>query len=301
MLARMKNVLRTLLLALLTAWQCHAAYAVDAPAMQFIYNGPESDGDLRYAYHWRVLKAALDATSVQWGTYEMRPATYMNEARQLTEMQSKSGRINTLLLDSTAELQQKLLPVRLPVDKGLLGYRVFLIREADQAQFDRVTSLADLKQFRVGQGEGWSDVQVLKAAGLNVVTGKSYPGLFGMLENGRFDVFSRGVTEVMEELGQFGSKHPKLAIEKTLMLYYPMPVYFWFPRGENGALRAKRIDEGMRIILANGRLNEMFDAEFGEVVTKLNLKHRRLLRIGNPFLPFGPAFADPKWLFNPLQ
>ena len=301
MLTRMKNVLCTLLLTLLLPLLGHTARAADGPAMQFVYNGPESEGDTRYAYHWRVLKAALDATTAQWGAYDMLPSAFMNEARQLREMQTKDGRINTMVQDSTAELEQKLIPVRIPVDKGLLGYRVFLIRKADQGQFSQVKSLEDLKRFRMGQGEGWSDVQILKAAGFRVVTGKSYAGLFGMLENGRFDAFGRGVSEVQEEMAQFGAKHPNMDVESTLMLYYPMPVYFWLPRTIEGKLRAKRLDEGMRIILANGRLDDLFHAEYGEVVTQLNLKNRRLLSIGNPFLPFGPAFTDPKLLFNPQR
>ncbi|WP_267876184.1 hypothetical protein [Duganella rivi] len=39
------------------------------------------------------------------------------------------------------ELEQQYVPVRLPVDKGLLGYRLFLIRGADLPRFAAVTPI----------------------------------------------------------------------------------------------------------------------------------------------------------------
>lgn len=269
--------------------------------MVFVYNGPEAAADVRYDYHWRVLRAALDATSPQWGAYEMRASQYMNETRQLIEMQQPSGELNTMVLDATSELEQKLLPVRIPVDKGLLGYRVFLIRANDQSKFDRVQRLDELTRFSIGQGTDWSDVQIFKAAGFNVVTGSSYPGLFGMLAGQRFDAFSRGVSEVLAEVDAFGTKYPTMAIEHGLLLYYPMPLYFWLPRTEEGQTRAKRVEEGMLAIMANGTLDKLFRAEYGDVVKKLNLKNRRLFTIDNPTLANGQPFANKKWLFDPRR
>jgi hypothetical protein len=83
--------------------------------------------------------------------------------------------------------------VRLPIDKGLLGYRMFLVREADLPRFATVRTLDDLRKLRVGQGKDWIDVPILRKAGFPVVEGTSYPGLFAMLAAGRFD-FSRAAS-----------------------------------------------------------------------------------------------------------
>lgn len=272
----------------------------DGP-MTYIYNGPESGSDIRYRYHWSVLRAALDATANKWGAYTLRPSPFMNESRQIVEMQSARGLINTMVLDTTAELERRLLPVRIPVDKGLLGYRVFLIRKTDQGNFSKVQTLDDLRQFRIGQGSDWSDTSIFRAAGFTVITGHTYEGLFSMLEAGRFDAFGRGVTEVLPELAGFRVRAPSMTVERNLLLYYPMPVYFWFPKTEDGARRAERVEEGMRIILAQGTLDKLFMAEYAVTLKRLNLRDRRLLKMENPLLPNGNPFASTDWLFEPTR
>lgn len=288
--------------ALLLAASMHAqsANALE-PSMTYIYNGPESSGDIRYRYHWSVLKAALEATAKKWGAYALKPSPFMNESRQVLEMQSKRGLINTMVLDTTAALEQRLLPVKIPVDKGLLGYRVLLIRKIDQDRFSTVQAIDDLRRFSIGQGYDWSDTAIFRAAGFNVITGKSYEGLFGMLEAGRFDAFGRGVTEVLPELAEFSSKAPSMTIESDLLLYYPLPVYFWFPKTEDGTRRAMRVEEGMRLILAQGILDKLFIDEYADTLKKLDLKHRRLLKIDNPLLPKNNPPFNKAWLYDPTR
>lgn len=272
-----------------------------AEPMVFIHNGMESPSDTRYNYHWQVLRAALDATSAQWGPYELRPAPYMNETRQVAELQKPDGLLNTMVLDTTRELEEKLTPVRLPIDKGLLGYRVFLIRKADQDRFSTLRTLDQLRQFSIGQGADWSDTRILQQAGFHVVTGYSYEGLFGMLNHRRFDAFGRGAVEVQGEMSTFGKQYPDMAIEKSLLLYYPLPVYFWFDRDASGQERARRVEQGMRLIQANGTFDRLFKAEFGDLVRSLNLKGRRLFKIDNPLLPSGSKDIDKRWLYEPTK
>lgn len=277
------------------------AHAANAGPMVFIHQGKESAGDTRYEYHWRVLRAALDATTPQWGPYELREAPFMNETRQIAEMAKTSGDINTMALDTTVELEEKLLPVRLPVDKGLLGYRVFLIRKESQAAFSQVRNLEQLRQFTIGQGADWSDTRLLRRAGFQVVTGYTYEGLFGMLHYRRFDAFSRGAVEVLGEMRAFGPQFPDMQVEESLLLYYPMPVYFWFSRDKAGQQRAQRVEQGMRAILANGVLDKLFKAEFEGLERALRLRERHLLRIDNPLLPARSRTIDRRWLYDPTR
>lgn len=291
------RILFKIVLLLLVSMHVHSAPA----PMTYIYNGPESGSDIRYRYHWAVLKAVLDVTEKKWGAYTLTPSPFMNESRQVVEMQSARGYINTMVLDTTTELEQRLQAVRIPVDKGLLGYRVFLIRKADQSKFHKVQTLDDLRRFNVGQGTDWSDTLIFRAAGFTVITGNTYEGLFGMLEAGRFDAFGRGVTEVLPEVSDFGNKAPSMVIESDLLLYYPMPVYFWFPKTEDGYRRAARVDEGMRMIIAQGTLDKLFMAEYSDTLKKLNLKNRRLFKIDNPLLPKGDRIVNKAWQFDPTQ
>lgn len=276
------------------------ARAADAAAQwHFVHNAPETADDHRYDYHWRVLRAALEATREKYGAYALEPGVAMNEKLQIVEMQRPHGALNTLVLDATLALEQALQPIKIPIDKGLLGYRVFLIQAEDQPRFAAVQSLEQLRQFRFGQQREWSDVAVYKAAGLPVVAGSSYEGLFRMLMLRRFDAFGRGVTEVTGELEYWRKKYPQMAIENELLLYYPLPVYFWFPRSAEGSRHAQRAEEGMLALIADGTLDRLFAEEYGPIIEAMHLGRRRVLKIANPGLPPGQPFEIKSYWFEP--
>ena len=289
------------LLALAVSAQSAVVLAADEVASQwhFIHNAPETTSDHRYDYHWRVLRAALEATRADYGDYLLEPGTPMSEKLQVVEMQRASGALNTIVLDATVALEETLLPVKIPVDKGLLGYRVFLIPAELQSRFSRVQSFDQLRQFSFGQQREWSDVAVYKAAGLEVVSGSSYEGLFRMLMLGRFDAFGRGVTEVTGELEHWRKDYPQMAIENELLLYYPLPVYFWFPRNDEGRRHAQRVEAGMRAIVADGTLDRLFTEEYAAVIKQLGLNKRRVFRIANPLLPPGQPFDKRAYWYTP--
>ncbi|MEJ5999919.1 hypothetical protein [Paucibacter soli] len=266
---------------------------------RFVHNGPESSEDQRYEYHWRVLRAALEATRVSHGGYVLESVAHMNESRQLLEMQKPGGLINTLVLDSTVSLEQRLLPVKVPVEKGLLGYRVFLIRAPEQALFSQVRTLDQLRRFSMGQQADWDDVEIYRAAGFKVVGASSYKALFAMLMSRRFDALGRGVIEVEAELAANRSRFPDMALEQDLLLHYPLAVYFWFPRTDIGRRYHARVELGMRQIAADGTLDRLFRQEFGDLVERLQLNKRRLFEIANPLLPHDLGADKPAWWFDP--
>lgn len=271
-----------------------------ASPWRFVHNAPETEGDQRYAYHWRVLRAALEVTRSKYGDYRLEPGPPMSEKLQVVEMQRAHGGLSTLVLDATQTLEQALLPVKIPVDKGLLGYRVFLIQAEDQPRFADVRSLEQLRQLRFGQQREWSDVAVYQAAGLPVVTGSSYEGLFHMLMLRRFDAFGRGVSEVGGELAHWRKQYPQMAIESELLLYYPLPVYFWFARTDEGRLRAQRVEEGMLALIADGTLDRLFTEEYATTIQQLGLDSRRTLRIANPHLSSNHPFDNAAYWFTPM-
>ncbi|MEM9630293.1 MAG: hypothetical protein AAGA50_03135, partial [Pseudomonadota bacterium] len=48
--------------------------------------------------------------------------------------------------------EDKLLPIRIPIRKGLQGYRLFLINKQDQAALAEVDTLEKLQAFPTGSG-----------------------------------------------------------------------------------------------------------------------------------------------------
>ncbi|MGA8808547.1 MAG: hypothetical protein WB973_11770 [Thermoanaerobaculia bacterium] len=274
------------------------AAASRAQVMTYVYHAPESSLDVRYLYHWEILRTALERTTPKWGAYRMVPSGFMTERRQAFELKNATGKLTVMYLSTTPDFEQHLIPIRIPVDKNLGGYCVFLIRRDEQKRFADIRSIDDLRRFTYGLGLGWIDVDILKANGFRVVTGSSYDGLFEMLVNKRFDVFLRAATEVLDEYGKRKNALP-LVIEDSIVLYYPMPMYFWFPKTDEGRRLAARAEEGMRMMIADGTYDRIFDNYQRQKIERLRLKGRRIFRIANPFLGAETPFGDKRLWFDP--
>ena len=270
-----------------------------AQVMTYIYHAPESSLDVRYLYHWEILRTALERTTPKWGAYRMVKSEFMTERRQAFELKNATGKLTVMYLSTTPDFEKTLIPIRIPVDKNLGGYCVFLIRNGEQQRFASVRSIDDLHRFTYGLGLGWIDVDILKASGFKVVTGSSYDGLFEMLVNKRFDIFLRAATEVLDEYSRRREAMPALHIEDSILFYYPLPMYFWFPKTNEGRRMAARAEEGMRMMIADGTYDRIFDKYQRHKIEQLRLKERRIFRINNPFLGPETPFNDKRLWFNP--
>ena len=197
------------------------------------------------------------------------------------------------------DLNEKMIPILVPADRGVHGYRVFIIRANRQADFDRVRTVEDLRHLVVGQGENWGDVRILQHNRLPVMTAPSYDMLFPMLEARRFDYFSRSVLEAPVEMEAFGSKYPDLVIEKNLLLHYKFPVLFYVSK--TAPALAERLKTGLQAMVKDGSLNALFDRYFAASLAKLKLKSRRVIELENPYLPSFVPLSQPELWFDPLR
>lgn len=193
------------------------------------------------------------------------------------------GGLSLVWGSSTPAREETLKAVRIPVLKGLLGHRVFLIHPADQHKFDNVHTLQDLKKLTAGQGIDWGDAAVLRTADIPMVTANKYESLFHMIEGGRFDYFPRAVHEPWEEMKRF--KDLELAVEKNLLLVYPMTMHFYV--APNNPALHDLIYKGLELAMQNGNYDKFFlnHPLVRDALEKSNVKGRRVIRIANPHIP----------------
>lgn len=195
----------------------------------------------------------------------------------------KSGLISVMWGGTSEEMERDFIPIRIDAYRGLMNHRLFFIRQGDQARFDNIKTLEDLKRIRLGQGRSWQDASILENAGLNVVKTTKKPSLYHMLDGGRFDAFPRGANEVWTELSAFPDL--KLTVEKNLVLIYPLPTYFFVTHKD--PTLAKDIESGLESAIKDGTFNKYFydSPEVQEALEKADLGNRRAIRISNPYLP----------------
>jgi ABC-type amino acid transport substrate-binding protein len=254
---------------------------------------------VRYEYHWEILRTALDETRATWGDYRMMKSDTMSERRQAHELENATGKLSVMYLGTTPEFERKLTGVHIPVDRNLGGYSVLLVRHDRAAEFNDIHSVADLHRLSFGLGLGWVDVDILRHNGLRVVTGSSYDGLFEMLIHRRFDALLRAAVEVLDEQARRKQTMPELYIEPTLVVYYTLPMYFWFAKNAQGERLAQRAEQGMRMMIDDGSYDRIFDKYQRHKIERLGLKQRTILRIDNPFVGKETPTDDKRLWFDP--
>ncbi|NSL53722.1 type 2 periplasmic-binding domain-containing protein [Uliginosibacterium aquaticum] len=269
-----------------------------AEPMSFIHPPPENASDKRHTYYWEILEAALQSNRSKYGDYKvMSYGTPMNFQRAAAEVEAgEKGRINIVSRATNLELEERLRAIPIPLDKGLLGYRMFLVMPETQTRLDKVQTLEELKQLTIGQASVWTDTKILGDNNFKLVLADNYEGLFQMLGVRRYDLFSRGAIEIHAEWLAHKDKIPGLAIEKKFVLAYPMPRYFFVPRNKDGEKMAERIEDGLRRLAKSGEFERRYQAYKKLVLADLDLSGRKVFRLTNTQLSDkAPPLTDKFW------
>jgi ABC-type amino acid transport substrate-binding protein len=186
--------------------------------------------------------------------------------------------IDVAQLPFSAEREAVLLPIRIPLHKGLIGWRIGLIRKGDQARFSKIKTVEDLKKIRIGQSSEWPDVGVLRFNGMNVVTGSTYEGLFAMLVGGRFDYFMRDVIEIWDELRDHAGI--PMEVEQSFAVHYYYDAYFCV--NKRNTKLAEDIRQGLEQAVADGSFEKLFQQYFSDSLRKARLDERTVIELSSP-------------------
>ncbi|MEJ6008089.1 hypothetical protein WG899_21265 [Paucibacter sp. AS339] len=226
----------------------------------------------------QLLKLALEASGAKIELQASRDV--MVQSRSLKELERNQDELHIAWSMTSVQREQSLLPIRIPIFKGLYGWRLLLIRQGQQAAWRGVRSLADLSSFSLIQGHDWPDTEILRANGLQVGTAPTFASLFSMLKAGRAQGFPRSVLEIAWEQA---SQSQHFAIEQDLVLHYPTAVYF-FVRPSDHRL-ASLVELGLNRLLAQGVFDRLFTKAHEPAIRAAALRKRHVIELHNPLLP----------------
>lgn len=236
---------------------------------------PKRPDSPRWQYALGLIALGLEKSG---RAYVLRPTDdEMSQSRAARELEL--GAIDFIWTGTSAEYEQRFRAIRIPVMRGLDGYRICIIDPARQAAFSAVQTLADLQRLTIGQDPGWSDVKVLADAGFTVVTAP-YDSLFEMVKRDRFDCFLRGAHEAPTEV----AKRSGLAVERDLLIVYPFTSFF-FVNKDNATL-ADDLENGLKKAYADGSFMAYFrdHPAIRAIFAEARIDQRRWFDIPNPLL-----------------
>lgn len=237
-----------------------------------------------------LLAEAMKKTQKDFGPYEMHNLGMAPpQIRSFKQLQQSTG-VDIYWSMTSPEREKETIPVRIPLFKGLHGYRLLIINKNSQARFKSLTSLEQLQSFSAGLGLGWPDVQILEQNGINVTTHLGVTRLLNMLKNDRYDYLSLSVIDPIEKL--LAPHTDQLMIEPRLLLHYTVPVYF-FVNPQRPQL-AKRVKEGLTLAIRDGTFEKIFD---NMLTTDQHLRliamcHRHKIELENPHYHIALSLAN---------
>ncbi len=267
------------------------AFAADKPASAELkpataikfWNGNKTPS--RQQYEREILDAVLTATEATKGPFSIVESRedYPLAEDEASVFRSKGFDIfGTVAGNQKLANEQKIL-IPLPLMKGILGYRILIVRKADAATFAAIKSAADLKKLRMGIPNTWADAGLFRHNGYPVVEKGSFDDLFQRLENNEFDYVTFGANEVTSVFTERAAKSGKLIVEPSLLVYYPFPLVFYV-NPQQPAL-ADRVTNGLQTISANGELDKIFNRFYGDLLGQLHVAKRTRITLENPILP----------------
>jgi len=245
-------------------------------------------------YMENILKLALKNSGAK---YTLSTVSIGNISEKRSNMYLKEKRYNVHWMMTSSENEKELIPVKIPLFKGLIGWRIFIIRRSDEQYFSKITNTQDLAQLKAGLGHSWPDVTILRHSNFNISPMYSAVGRYTFLTQKRCDYFPRSIIEIWNEVDQITDK--SLVIEKTIALRYPAAYYFFVSPNEEPIANA--IQAGLKKIIKTGEFEQIFNKRFNKLIAKSNLKNRRIFQIENPLFRNDSMLNDPTLWFNPSE
>ena len=280
-----------MLLGLPGALPCAAAPAEQVVTIPYM----EREAPHR-VYADRLLALALSLSSDRYGPYRLEQQRQESVIRrQLLELEP-GGQLSVAVAMPTPEWLERALPVRVPLMKGLSSFRFFLGTQANRPLYDAVARLQDLKRLNIGQGPGWSTAKILEDNGFHITYGGAHPTLIPMLHSGRFQLLMRSIFEVGPELQAHQPEHPDLLIVGNFAVFTYMPMYFFVARDQPRL--AERLEYGLRLAHASGKLDRLFNQYFGDSLQLLNNRRLRLFHVPNTNIDPGVFLRDRPFLLE---
>ncbi|WP_039917304.1 type 2 periplasmic-binding domain-containing protein [Cellvibrio mixtus] len=233
-----------------------------------------------------------------------RPVPVIQEAQLMEQYVGvqemiRGKKVDVYWMGTDQERERKLRAIRIPLDRGLIGHRRFIIQQRMQGAFDGVADLTALRAYSACQGIDWPDTKVLRNAGLQVREITSFERIFQELATLRCEYFPRGYFEGYSEIEQRKAIYPELIFYENLVLNYPFALYF-FVNTKDEEL-ARWIEAGLEKMIDSGEfVKHMQSHPLTRVAFPLHkVKKLRWINIDNPEMPVGTDYKNSRYWFQP--
>lgn len=240
------------------------------------------EGD--FDYELQLLILSLEQTKEEYGDYRIQPIRDdMSYIRRIERMgyNHYTNFISAMPYQDHLSKDANLVYASFPVFLGILGYRTCFTSDDIEKHLVNVESSQDLLKFTHGQVRGVLDVEILKHNGFIVKESSDYMSLFRMVAVNRFDLFCRGLDDVLSEYHYYHKMH-NFNYDRNLAIYYPFPHFFYGHISDKKLI--ERINKGLIHAFNSGAIIKLWRRHFQKNIDFIDLKNRKLYSIENHLL-----------------
>jgi hypothetical protein len=256
------------------------------------------DRDEQKTYYIALLQLAIKKAEHKFGLASLQafgtPMVYQRKLKSLND-----GELDVMWAVTSQQREEQSLPIRIPILKGLIGYRVMVIQQSMQQTLGHELHTQQIKEMVALQGADWTDTKILRSNGFRVETTSWLNGLYNGVSKGFYDYLPRSVLEPWVEMRRFHFEN--LVVEEKHLLYYPAALYY-FVQKDNKAL-AQRLEYGLNQAIDDGSFDRLFYSYpvHQEALSKGKLNDRVVHQLSNPFLPKTVPLKDKRLWYQLTQ
>ncbi|BDX07918.1 substrate-binding periplasmic protein [Planctobacterium marinum] len=256
---------------------CGLSFAThSAPKQTIVYPVSIDLQDKRDLYTVAVVKVIFARSK----RYQLQALPLRREYDKLLAL-LKRGELDIAWGGASATNIEQFRAVDFPIMRGLIGYRLFLVKKSNKDMLKNVAQLNDLKPYTIGQGSTWVEIDMFQRAGLQVVPAESYPALFSMLANGRFELFPRSILEISNELNTFSQY--ELEVADHVALHYDFALLFYV--NKNNKQLHQYLTERLKDPVIKLQIEQLFNKYYRDSLDKYHYEHRRVIKLPNTLMP----------------
>ncbi|TWB27820.1 hypothetical protein [Nitrospirillum bahiense] len=230
------------------------------------------------AYVLKVLKLALDKSG---RPYVLKVDNHTLPTAQVLRLleQPDNGTVDVYWLPTAPALEAHFQPVRVPLARGLMGYRLLAVNEAAQAKINAGTPLSP-GQVSLAQGPGWPEARLLRAAGQTVH--ETAGNLYNEVATGGADAVPRSSLDIDQEVERAQQAGVPVTVARDVALFYRDFYLYFFVAKHNDRL-ADMLQDGLYQAYADGAFMALFrnDPQIRAAMAYTR-QGRRMLVLANP-------------------
>lgn len=260
-----------------------------------------ASGDTIITYPYQEFPDGYPVALLKLALKKSRP----NEEFRLTEsginvqqgrslkLLEKNIEVDVVWTMTNNEREQTLRAIKIPIYKGMYGYRIFLIHKDNQNAFTPNMTFEQLQTERVAvQGNDWPDTRVMQHNQLTVQGIEIYDAMFELIQKRRADYFPRSILEIWREEREHQGQD--LQVEQHLAFYYPAYIYFFVSK--TNIELGDAIEQGLLMAIEDGSFDILFETIEDKSIEKSQLSKRRVFHLNNPNVSVEGVYPWPSLL-----